>query len=141
MNENEYVLLRNHLYSLDAGIMSFCQDYNFSEQLTGIGRYPRRRLVQYGEVNFYFDLQMDLTKNGKRYEQFYSEIPYSLGMGAWLDIEDDRLSHNKWCFQGRPFSEFKNRIRDELEIYYAQVDTWTVDWLRKEGQRSIVSKV
>jgi hypothetical protein len=85
MHENGYVSLAKHLENLDELIQSFCNSHGFSVQTSGLGRHPRRRINKYDDVNFYFDLQMDLSRDGSQYEKFFQEIPYSMGMGTWLD--------------------------------------------------------
>jgi hypothetical protein len=136
MNEEDYVSLAKHLENLDELIQSFCDTHGFIVKSNGLGRYPRRRINKYGEVNFYFDLQMDLSMDGSQYEKFFPEIPYSLGMGAWLDDGNERFYHNEWCFKNKPFKEVKVALRTLLDDNYLVMITWNRSWLMGKGKKS-----
>lgn len=110
------------------------------EQSTGLGRYPRRRLNRYGPVNLYFDLQMDLAEDGSYFQEYFAEIPNSLGAGAWIDKPPFRYSIARSVFQRLAFQDIENRLHGCLESAYNELGTITPDYLVKQGNRSPLPK-
>ena len=105
-----------------------------------MGRYPRRRVCRYGEINLYLDLQMDLDEEGEFYQEFNSQIPYSMGAGAWVDVNQVRHGVGFWCFQKLPFFEVEKKLWDCLVAGHSKMSGWNKDYLLKEGKKSPIAK-
>jgi hypothetical protein len=88
LTPTEYDGLGKHLLLIDHILERFCKEEGFSYSRKMIGRYPRRRIEKTNgsHPNLFFDLQMDRDANNKQFEVFFEGIPYSLSMGAWMDI-------------------------------------------------------
>lgn len=135
----EFEKLRIHLSRLDATFERFCREYRFVERTTALGRYPRRYIRRAGEVNLFFDLQMDLDNDGEYFRQFDPSLPYSMGAGGGVDIGQVRHSIIFVCFEKQPFSEVEKRLWNNLVDGYNKMSGWTKDYLLKEGKKSPIA--
>lgn len=140
LTPQDFERLRAHLSRLDEPVKRFCQDYGFSERTTGLGRYPRRRVCRYGKVNLYIDLQMDLDPEGEFFHEFNLELPYSMGGGVWIDVDQTRYSIAFPCFNGLPFSELERSFWSRLVECYGKLETVTFEYLIEKGEKSPVSE-
>lgn len=136
----EFARLREHLSSLNPTFERFCQQYGYEEQTTALGRYPRRYIRQSGEVNLFFDLQMDLDDEGEYFQQFNPSLPYSMGSGGWIDIEQIRHGIIFECFRKIPFFDLEKRLWDYLIAGHSKMSGWNKDYLLKEGKKSPIAK-
>jgi len=137
----EFARLREHLACLDTTFERFCKQNGYEERTTALGRYPRRRVCRYGEINLYVDLQMDLDEEGEFYQEFNPRIPYSMGAGAWVDINQVRHGVGFWCFQKLPFSDVEKQLWNYLVESHKKMSDWNKDYLLKEGEKSPIAKV
>ena len=140
----EFGRLREHLSSLNPIFERFCKEYGFHEvtnEANVLGRYPRRRVVRYGQVNLCFDIDMDLDNKGEYFREFNPSLPYSMGAaGGWIDIERLRYGIIFECFQKLPFSEVEKRLWDYLVAGHSKMSSWNKDYLLKEGKKSPISQ-
>lgn len=136
----EFTRLREHLSSLNPTFERFCREYGYVERTTALGRYPRRRIGRYGEINLYLDLQMDLNEKGEFYREFNPQLPYSMGGGAWFDINQMRYGAGFWCFQKLPFSEVEKQLWNYLVEGHGKMGNWNKDYLLKEGEQSPIAQ-
>ena len=136
----QFARLREHLSNLDPIFERFCKAYGFIEWKTALGRYPRRYIRRTGEVDLFFDLQMDLDDEGEYFQQFNPSLPYSMGAGGGIDIEQVRYSIIFVCFQKLPFSEVEKRLWDHLVEGYSKMSGWNKDYILKEGKKSPIAK-
>ncbi|HWD41983.1 MAG TPA: hypothetical protein VG944_24295, partial [Fimbriimonas sp.] len=125
LTKADYVRLRQHLRELRPVFKEFCKEQNFEfVARRALGRYPRMRLVQEGPIKLYFDLWMDLDSDGRRFEGFSRDLPYSLYCGAIL-AEYAAQNKGTWfsrdftCFSGKPFHIVPGILREEMEKYLA----------------------
>lgn len=137
--EEEFTKLRVHLSSLDPIFERFCKEYGFSEITTALGRYPRRRIVRYEEINLCFDMEMDLDDKGEYFREFHPSLPYSGGGGAWVDIDCWRYSMGCLSFQKLPFFEVEKTLWNHLVSSYEKMKNWDADFLVKEGRKTPIS--
>ena len=135
----QFAHLREHLSSLNPMFERFCREYGYEERTTALGRYPRRRVCRYGEINLYLDLQMDLDEEGEFYQDFNSQLPYTMDAGAWLDINRMRYGTGFLCFQKLPFSEVEKLLWNYLLDGHSKMSGWTKDYLLKEGEKSPIA--
>lgn len=137
----EFARLREHLSGLDATVEQFCKKYGYVERTTALGRYPRRYIRRPGEVNLFFDLQMDLDGEGEYFQRFDPSLPYSMGAGAGMDIGLERHSIIFLCFQKLPFSNVEKQLWDYLVAGHSKMSGWNKDYLLKEGKKSPIARV
>jgi hypothetical protein len=135
----EFAQLREHLLSLNPVFGRFCLEYEYEEQTTSLGRYPRRYIRREGEVNLFFDLQMDLDNEGDYFHQFDPSLTYSMGAGGWVDFEQMRHGIIFDCFQKTPFFDVEKRLWDYLIAGHSKMSSWNKDYLLKEGKESPIS--
>ena len=136
MDPAQFAELRKHLVQLDEPVCRFCRKHGFSEQTeeSSLGRYPRRRLVRYGSINLFIDLQMELRTDGQYYERFSPDIPYSLAAGAWTDVGATRWSKSVLGVQGLPFIALMKTIEARLDEAYEIIARWDLGYLKREGR-------
>jgi hypothetical protein len=101
----EFARLREHLLGLNPVIGRFCQEYGYEEQTTSLGRYPRRCIRREGEVNLFFDLQMNLDEEGDYCQQFDPSLTYSMGAGGGKSSRWVRVEESGGTIHGHPITE------------------------------------
>lgn len=82
---------------------------------------------------------MDLDEEGEFYQEFNSQLPYTMDAGAWLDINQMRYGAGFLCFQKLPFSEVEKLLWDNLLDGHSKMSRWTKDYLLKEGEKSPIA--
>jgi hypothetical protein len=135
----QFAQLREHLSALNPMFERFCKEHGYEERTTALGRYPRRYIQRLGEVNLFFDLQMDLDSEGEYFQQFDPSLPYSMGGGAWFDVEHVRHSIGFLCFQKVPFFEVEKQLWNYLAAGHNKMAEWNKGYLLKEGKESPIA--
>lgn len=115
--------MSKNLEVIDPIFEEFIGRTSFERQLSGVGRYPRRR-VSYEEdgVCRWIDLMMDLDDAGDRFMSWTSDRPFSLGAGATFDKPGLRYFIDQTILDHAPFDSIRgllpgalNRCRDYVE--------------------------
>ena len=135
----EFAGLREHLLGLNPVFERFCQEYGYEEQTTSLGRYPRRYIQREGEMNLFFDLQMDLDNEGDYFQQFDPSLTYSMGAGGSVDIEQMRHGIIFECFRQMPFFDVEKRLWDYFVAGHSKMSGWNKDYILREGKKSPIS--
>jgi len=84
-------------------------------------------------------MEMDLDDEGEYFREFRPSLPYSGGVGAWVDIGRWRYSKGFLCFQKLPFSELEKTLWNHLVGGYEKIKNWDADFLIKEGRKTSIS--
>ena len=134
MQPEDYIKLSEPLSIFQSTFDAFCKRHGFKQQKTAIGRYPRIRIVRERECNLYFDLQMDVNDQGKHFEKLTPNTPFSMGAGAWIDLEDKRYGHNITCFEAMPFQSVSMELMDHLNNGFTEIRPWTKQRLLQQGK-------
>lgn len=141
MNENDFVELNEHLREFHPIIEDFCLRNQFiSVARSSLGRYPRIRIERGDKLKIWFDLQMGLDREGRRFERFLLSLPYQLDAGAYIDNADgsqygERFQKSINCFNQIPFTMAKSILFDELVRHLVTLESWDSDFLQEHGQR------
>ena len=117
MDPDGFERLGQHLMAVDDFMRATAADFGYVRQMSGVGKYPRRRFVRVdGRVRRWVDLWMELDSTGSRFEVFDPSIPYELAGGAFIDDGDTlvRRGIRFRVFQGVPFDRLTERLRLEL---------------------------
>ena len=79
----DYERLGEHLAEIDAPLAAFAanRDYTVCSRLSG-GRYPNRRINHEVTVIRSIIIEMDVSRNGERFDQFFPDIPYTISSAA-----------------------------------------------------------
>ena len=77
-------------------------------------------------------ITMDETPNGERFDQFFSEIPYTIFGAAWID---DHSQHTRWhCpnvrIQAVPFSVLVRTLQLHLDHFHSYLSGISEDYIR-----------
>lgn len=145
MNEANYFAaidaLNEHLEEVRPIFDLFCAGNGFVVvPRLAIGRYPRIRIERDYLISLYFDLWMDFDANGRRFERFRHDLPYSLYAGASI-IETDgskygiRFQNDITCFSGRPFDQIGAVLQNEMQKYLTTLEKWDVQYLKDHGKK------
>ncbi|MCA9253814.1 MAG: hypothetical protein R3E58_06815 [Phycisphaerae bacterium] len=139
--EAHFERLRAHLVEVRPIFESFCSAYGYEMPTGSLGRYPRIRLDQEDEIIRFFDFYMTLDPNGQRYETFARDRPYELGCGAFVDLDKGTPHAHRYgkaiiIYEDRPFHKVADTLMADLEEYEQVIRQWTLETLKKEGQRS-----
>lgn len=114
MTPESYVLLAEHLTAADTVFDEFVASTEYIRQTTGLGRYPRRRVVfvcPESRIHRAIELSLDLNDDGDHFSEFKLGLPYSLWAGAWLDVTNKRYSDPGF----RPYNSRRwERVLDDL---------------------------
>jgi hypothetical protein len=137
----DFVALNEHLKEVRPIVDDFCARRGFAYMhREGIGRYPRIRIAREGLIHLYFDLQMELDENGKRFEKFTRNLPYGLCAGAYI-VEDDgskygvRFQKGLICFSGKPFDQVGAVLQSEMEKHLPTLEQWDAQHLEDNGKK------
>lgn len=95
-----------------------------------------------GSVKLYFDLWMDLDSDGRRFEEFRRDLPYSLYTGVTYDKyqqglyggDGTRYHKRMTCFSGKPFDGIPAMLLSEMERYLPALETWDERSLKDGGE-------
>lgn len=135
----DYVRLGRHLEEIDAVFQQFLRASGYSDNTGALGRYPHRSAIFYGSVCRKIDLQMAEDSEGKRFDAFFPDIPYTLWAGAWLDEGDIRYTArrpsdaNFIVFERLPFSSVKQVLLDSLAQAAQRLQRVTATSLKESG--------
>lgn len=141
MNEADFEKLREHLDEVVPIFDDFCKKHGFAYvPRQALGRYPRIRIEKAGDINRYFDLWMELDKDGRRFEKFDRHLPYELAVGASVVEKDGNNPPIRYqsafvCFSGKPFDEIHRILLNELENHLLTLQKWDVCYLKQNGNR------
>ena len=91
------------------------QGYERSSR-TSEGRYPRRSYFKQNTFKSIIDLTMDLNHEGQRYEEFWSEAPFTLRCGTFADISGLRYHDPQTLiYRAKPFNLLHNSLEKDLQ--------------------------
>jgi hypothetical protein len=128
-----YERLGEHLAQIDAPLAEFSARYGYTlyPKLSG-GRYPNRRITQEQKVMRSIHIQMDLTLEGNRYDQFFPEIPYTTWGGTWID---DFTRKIRWLgpsisLQRIPFSNLRADLNLHLNHFHGYLSGISEDYVK-----------
>ena len=141
MNGADFAALNEHLQEVRPIIDDFCARNGFAYvDRKSLGRYPRIRISKPGSVVLYFDLWMELDKEGHRFEKFRRDLPYALYAGASI-VEDDGSKHGirfqkgLVCFSGKPFDQVRAVLQSEMQKHLPTLKAWDVQYLKDNGEK------
>ncbi len=141
MNEAGFAALNEHLKEVQPLFDAFCARHGFvCVDRRSIGRYPRVRIERAGATNIWFDLWMELDKDGRRVEQFKRDLPYELSAGAYVDVQDGskygiRFQKAHRCFVGKPFDQLGAVLQSEMEKHLPMLEGWDAEYLKANGEK------
>jgi hypothetical protein len=141
VNEKQFEKLRKHLDRVFPIIEGFCASSGYKIiDSKSLGRYPRIRIEKEGKINRWIELWMELDENGKRYEQFFEEVPYELSAGAYIDILDKtkyghRFQKSFVLFSHRQFKDVPTTIIEGLKKSDEILTSWNKAFLKADGQK------
>ncbi len=141
----DYVRLGKHLEEIDAIFQLFLKESGYTDNTGTLGRYPHRSAVLYNRVCRKIDLQMDDDSDGKRFDEFFPDIPYTLWAGAWLDDGDVRYGASRpsdanfFMFERLPFLRVKQVLLESLRQAAQRLAGVTDTALRESGIRTKIS--
>ena len=142
MNIEDFEKLGLHLEQVKPIFNLFCKNHDFSHvPKSSIGRYPRIRIdKQEHGLTIWLDLWMEFDNSGKRYKEFFPEIPYELMAGAFFVVNDGFKGNSRYqksftCFSNKPFIEVPEVLYEELENNYTILKKWSVDYVKAEGEK------
>ena len=83
---------------------------------------------------------MEEDKDGKRFEKFSRDLPYGLGAGADIVVQDGsrygtRFQSGFCCFSGKPFDQVGAVLQSEMERHLPTLEQWDVQFLKDCGQK------
>jgi hypothetical protein len=141
MNEADYEALREHLQEVRPIFDDFCgkNGFEYVPRLS-IGQYARIRIARERLTNIYFDLWMDFDENGRHFEKFRHDLPYSLYAGGSV-IEDDgskygiRFQKGITCFSGKPFDQIPAVLQSEMQKQLPTLEQWDAKYLKENGEK------
>ena len=141
MNLSDFEVLNEHLKDVRPIFDSFCARNGFVYvDRKSLGRYPRIRIERQGPVNTWFELWMELDKDGNRFEHFREDLPYELGAGASF-VEDNGTKYGVryqkcfTCFSGKPFNRVGEVLESEMEKHLRTLEGWNALHLKHYGEK------
>ena len=141
MNEADFKTLNEHLQEVRPIFDDFCAQNGFAfVDRKSLGRYPRIRIERPGTTRIWFDLWMELDKDGHRVEHFRRDFPYELSAGAYVDVPDDskhgtRFQKSFQCFSGKPFDQISAVLQGEMQTHLRTLEEWDVQYLKDKGKK------
>jgi hypothetical protein len=140
IDEAGFAALNVHLDEVRPIFDVFCAVNRFVYvNRTALGRYPRVRIERAGATKIWFDLWMELDKNGERFELFRRDLPYMLSAGADIVVPDGskygtRFQKCFMCFAGKPFDQVAAVLQNEMEKYLPTLEGWNEQYLKANGE-------
>jgi len=141
MDEANFAALNEHLQEVRPIFDGFCarNGFEYVDQRS-LGRYPRIRIEKSGATNIWFDLWMELDKDGHRIEQFSRGLLYELSAGAYVDVQDGskygtRFQKALQCFSGKPFDQISVVLQREMQKHLPVLKEWDVQYLKNNGKK------
>jgi hypothetical protein len=141
MKVTDFAKLNEHLQEVRPIFDDFCARNGFVfVNRKSLGRYPRIRIERPGALKIWFDLWMELDKDGHRFEQFRSDLPYELSAGAYVDEQDGskhgvRFQKCISCFSGKPFYQVSAVLQGEMQTHLRALEEWDVQYLMDNGKK------
>lgn len=141
LNEAGFAALNEHLQEVRPIFDDFCSKNGFVYvDRKSLGRYPRIRIERSGVTKIWFDLWMELDKDGHRVEQFRRDLPYELSAGAYVDVQDGskygiRFSKCFQCFSGKPFDQIGAVLESEMKKHLRTLEEWDTQYLKDNGKK------
>ena len=141
MNEADFAALNEHLVEVRPIFDDFCARHGFAYvDSRSVGRYPRIRIERTGAVRIWFDLWMELDKDGHRIERFRRNLPYELSAGAYVDVQDGSKCGSRYqkaiqCFADKPFDQIGAVLRVEMEKHLPTLEGWDEQYLKAYGKK------
>jgi len=141
LNEAGFAALNEHLQEVRPIFDDFCSKNGFVYvDRKSLGRYPRIRIERSGVTKIWFDLWMELDKDGHRVEQFRRDLPYELSAGAYVDVQDGskygiRFSKCFQCFSGKPFDQIGAVLESEMKKHLGTLEEWDTRYLKDNGKK------
>ena len=139
----DYERLGEHLAEIDSPLATFALGHGYTvyPRLSG-GRYPNRRITKEGAVFRSIQISMDNAPNGERFDQFFSEIPYTIFGAAWID---DHSQHTRWhCpnirIEAVPFSVLVRTLELHLDHFHGYLSSITADYIYACAYRSSLAR-
>lgn len=130
IKREHYEVLNQHLWELDKALSTFAErnEYTYREPMSA-GLYPKVMLLRESRISQAIIIEMDLDKFGKKFENYFPEIPYSLSANSWIDEEKNgvRLRYiGPYAALGDvPFSALKAAIDLHLKYLHAHLENIT----------------
>ena len=128
----DYERLGQHLADIDADLEFFATKHGYSvkPKLFG-GRYPNRRITLEGPMLRSIHISMDEMPDGKRFDEFFPDIPYSIFGMAWIDDLDKKT---RWHgpsvgIEKVPFSVLTRTLPQHLELYHNYLSGLTEEYV------------
>jgi hypothetical protein len=117
--------LGEHLNQIDAPLQAFAvrHGYTIYPKLSG-GRYPNRRITLEGHMlrSIFIGMEEKQFLDGGRFDQFFPEIPYSIGGFTWID---DKETKTRWS---GPYMNVRNvpfsTLIQTLELHLNEIHTY-----------------
>lgn len=140
MSESDFAALNQHLEEVRPVFDDFCARHGFAcVDRKSLGRYPRIRIEKIDAKRIWFDLWMELDKDGSQVEQFSCNLPYELSAGAYVDVPDGskygiRFQKAIQCFSGKPFDQVVAILQSEMEKHLAELEAWDVQYVKDNGK-------
>lgn len=137
--EAHFAALREHLQEVRPIFDAFCERHGFVYVNPGaLGRCPRIRIERVGAVDIWFDLWMELDKDGRRFEKFWRGAPYMLSTGAHFVVPDGssdgtRFQNAQRCFSAMPFDQVASVLQAEMEKHLVVIERWDQEFLKANG--------
>jgi hypothetical protein len=137
----DYERLSEHLTAIDVPLGAFAASHGYT--IEHHGRYPNRRLTQRGPLVRSIHITMDVDESGKRFDRFFSDIPYIVWGGAWIDdhVAHIRISSPHVETWQVPFSSLVRTLPMHLDHFHSYLSAITEDYIRGCGTRSPLSDV
>jgi hypothetical protein len=142
--EAHFQALNEHLDEVRPIFDEFCARRGFVYvNKLALGRYPRVRIERTDERSIWFDLWMEFDKDGRRFEKYSPNLPYELGAGADLIVQDGSKYGTRFqkafsCFTGRPFREVPRILRSTMEHHLPLLESWDAKFLLDNGLKVVL---
>ncbi|MDA0811843.1 MAG: hypothetical protein O3C21_05580 [Verrucomicrobia bacterium] len=131
----DYLRLGEHLAEIREPFSSFALKHGY--KLEGHvengswGYYPDLRIFKRERIIRTIHLSMGMDESGKKYEEFFPEIHYSVFAAAWIDDFDDlvRWSGPRLLIDRIPFNRLVENLSAHLDFFLGFAESVTEDYL------------
>jgi hypothetical protein len=124
-----------HVSQLDPVVDSFCGRYGYRRDAS-MGAYPGRLLRKEGVLELSFEFSLALGEQGQICQDFFPEVPFSLGSGAW--VQTGRILHTvygPYISERVPFRDLQDHLADYLEEAHRKLSRLTREAVVTHGKR------
>jgi hypothetical protein len=127
----DYERLGAHLAEIDPPFAQFAAEHGYVVHRQG--RYPNRWMTQHGPLSRSIQITMeDVGPDGRRYDHFFPEIPYTVFGAVWLDEPD---AQTRWSapavrLDRVPFSSLVRCLPLHLERFHGFLSSITEEYVR-----------